>query len=178
MLNYIKNRGNNTDMLSAHSNSERDGFSDIKGRGRNGGRNGSSPPFAPSFMPNISLIALTEEGINNIKCCIVMSTIIKRLLFSLSLLFLTTHCLYAQQAMSTDSCKMDTIQTRLDTIAKRSGKKVITCAKCKGKGYLVREELIPFTFPKGKKSCSFCNVEYLDNIRHFHVECSECWRIL
>lgn len=103
-----------------------------------------------------------------------MSTTVKRVLFILSLLFQTTHCLYAQLAMRTDSCKPDTIQARLDTIVKRSGKKVIICAKCNGKGYVVKEERIGLISTKGKRRCSTCNVEYADYIRHIHVECSEC----
>lgn len=115
-----------------------------------------------------------EEGIKNTKYRIVMSTTDKKFLFPLSLLFLTTQCLYAQLTMRTDSCKMDTIQARSDTIAKRSGKKVITCSKCMGKGYLTREESIGFVSTKGKRRCSTCNAEYADYIRHIHVECSEC----
>lgn len=116
--------------------------------------------------------SVTEEGIKNTKR-IVMSTIVKRLFPPLSLLFLTTHCLYAQLAMRTDSCKTDTIQAKLDTIVKRSGKKVIICAKCNGKGYVIKEYIFPVP-TKGKVMCSICNVEYADYIRHFHVECSEC----
>lgn len=86
----------------------------------------------------------------------------------------STHCLNAQKAMQTDSCKVDTVQTRLDTIAKSSGKEVITCPKCNGKGYMIRETINSFITPKERKRCSICNAEYLDNIHHSHIECPQC----
>ena len=76
--------------------------------------------------------------------------------------------MYAQKELRTNFCKPDTVQAK-DTIVKRSGKKVINCTKCNGKGHVIKEKFIGLVSTKGKRRCSTCNAEYADYICHFHI---------
>ena len=88
---------------------------------------------------------------------------------------LTTHCLHAQQTVRKDTCQTIPKQKQTKPVELQDSTKQLTCPMCKRMGTVVKEvSIVPYVMPKKKKKCKLCGNEYLDNIRHFHVECSLC----
>lgn len=84
------------------------------------------------------------------------------------------HCLQAQQTMRKNTRMKETRQEMRDTMQEKNGKRKIVCPICKGKAFIEQNTIVSFEKAKEKKTCSFCGVKYWNNVRHFHVSCSDC----
>lgn len=76
--------------------------------------------------------------------------------------------------MRKDTCRTIPKQEQTKPVEPLDSSKFKKCLLCNGQGTIVREIPIGQKMPKEKKKCSFCGIEYWDNKRHFHQECTLC----